>query len=95
MRRSISPCSSIGRSPRRDREIGTEEPSLVYGVGTALPVILMALFVAFGTGTAGKMFHMLSRFELRARQATGIVFMVVGLYLGIAEITGRMIHGGS
>lgn len=52
----------------------------VYGVGTALPVVVFAIFIALGAAWLGKAFSALARFELWARRITGVVFVVVGLY---------------
>ena len=52
----------------------------VYGIGTALPVVVFAILIALGAGWLGKAFKALTRFELWARRITGAVFVVVGLY---------------
>ncbi|MCP4704515.1 MAG: sulfite exporter TauE/SafE family protein [candidate division Zixibacteria bacterium] len=54
-------------------------PSL-FGIGTALPVILFAFLVAFGAKSIGKMFDKLTIFEKWARRVTGIIFIIVGTY---------------
>lgn len=53
---------------------------LVYGIGTALPVILFAFLVGFGTKMVGKLFNKITLFELWARRLTGVVFLLVGTY---------------
>ncbi|MCE5249752.1 aromatic aminobenezylarsenical efflux permease ArsG family transporter [bacterium] len=60
-------------------------PSL-YGIGTALPVIICAFFIAFGMNSLGRMFTFLTRFERWSRRITGIVFIVVGIYYSIRYI---------
>jgi sulfite exporter TauE/SafE len=58
----------------------------VYGVGTGLPVFFFAVLLAFSAGTVGRAFHMLTRFELWARRVTGIVFILVGMYICLNEL---------
>ena len=53
---------------------------LIYGIGTALPVFVFALIMAFGANFLGKTFNKLSKFELWIRYATGIIFMTIGFY---------------
>lgn len=53
----------------------------VYGLGTALPVIVFAFIIAFGANFVGKAFNKLSKFELWARRITGVVFILIGIYL--------------
>jgi cytochrome c-type biogenesis protein len=52
---------------------------LVYGVGTALPVLLFGLVLAFAAGHVGRIFDRVTVVEVWARRATGIVFLAVGL----------------
>ncbi len=54
---------------------------LFYGIGTALPVIVFAIIISFGTHYVGIMFNKLTKFELWARKITGIVFILIGLYI--------------
>ncbi len=58
----------------------------IYGIGTGLPVLVFAVILAFGAHTVGALYRRLSLFELWARRATGIVFIVVGLYLAVKYI---------
>jgi len=53
----------------------------IYGIGTALPVVLFALLVAVGARFIGRLFDRLTVIERWARRVTGIVFIVVGLYM--------------
>jgi len=53
----------------------------VYGMGTALPVIIFAFIIAFATNQVGKVFNKLSIFEKWARRTTAAVFIVAGIYL--------------
>jgi cytochrome c-type biogenesis protein len=54
---------------------------LVYGLGTGLPVAILALFVAGGAHALGRAFHAVTRFERIARPVTGIAFLAAGVYL--------------
>ena len=54
---------------------------LLYGVGTALPVIVFAVVIAFGSQALGKAFGAVSRFERWARTITGAAILLVGLWL--------------
>jgi len=54
-------------------------PSL-FGIGTALPVILFSFLIAFGAKSIGRMFDKLTLFEKWARRVTGIIFIIVGTY---------------
>jgi len=62
-------------------------PSL-YGIGTALPVVVFAVLLAFGVRSIGKAFGAITRFELWARRVTGAVFIIVGIYLTLLHIFG-------
>ena len=54
---------------------------LFYGIGTALPVIIFAIIISFGTHYVGKVFNRLTKFEYWARKITGYVFILIGLYI--------------
>jgi len=66
-----------------ERESPVLLPTL-YGVGTALPVVGFALLVAFGARFVGRAFDRMTQVERWARRATGLVFIVVGLYMLLA-----------
>lgn len=59
---------------------------LIYSVGTALPVIAFALLLAFGARAMSKIFHRVTKIERWARFATGIIFILVGIYFSLAYI---------
>lgn len=61
---------------------------VVYGVGTALPVFVFALLLAFGAKSVARSFEKLVRFEIWARRVTGLVFVGIGLYLSLRFIFG-------
>jgi len=60
----------------------------LYGVGTAVPVVAVALVLAFSAQSVGKVFHRLTQFELWARWATGALFVLIGGYFCLAYIYG-------
>ncbi len=62
-----------------------------YGVGTGLPVLLLAALLAFGVGGIGRTFNALARLERVAMRATGAVFVLVGIYLVLTHIMGLSI----
>lgn len=53
---------------------------LIYGVGTALPVILFAFAISFSIQSVGKIFDKLTVFELWARKSAAVIFIVAGIY---------------
>lgn len=60
-------------------------PSL-YGIGTALPVVVFAILTAFGAQFVGKAFDNLRKIERWARSITGAVFILTGIYYTLAYI---------
>lgn len=60
----------------------------VYGVGTALPVLVFAFLIAFATGHVGKAFDRLSQIEKWVRVSAGILFILVGLYYCATHVYG-------
>jgi len=59
---------------------------LIYGIGTALPVILFAFLLALGTGAVGRVFNRLTQIERWARWITGAIFVLVGIYYTLIYI---------
>ena len=60
-------------------------PSL-YGIGTGLPVLAFAVLIAFSAKSIGVLFNALTVFERWARRVTGVIFILVGLYLSLKYI---------
>jgi cytochrome c biogenesis protein CcdA len=54
-------------------------PSL-YGIGTAIPVLVFVFLLVFSVQMVGKIFNKLSVFEVWARKTTAIVFILVGIF---------------
>ena len=59
---------------------------LLYGLGTALPVVVCALVIAFSAQSLGRMFKALQAMELWARRITGVVFIGVGIFFALRYI---------
>jgi cytochrome c biogenesis protein CcdA len=59
---------------------------LSYGVGTALPVVVFAVLLAAGAQSVGRVFERVSRLEIWARRATGVVFIAIGVYFVLAYV---------
>jgi cytochrome c biogenesis protein CcdA len=58
----------------------------IYGIGTGLPVVVVAIGIAISTKLVAKMFKRINKFEYWARTVTGAVFIVLGIYLSITRI---------
>ncbi|MEQ8789829.1 MAG: aromatic aminobenezylarsenical efflux permease ArsG family transporter [Pirellulaceae bacterium] len=58
----------------------------VYGVGTALPVFVFALVIAFSAQSLGAAFHVLGAIEKWARRATGVAFIAVGIWFSLTHV---------
>lgn len=61
---------------------------LVYAIGTALPVILFAMIIALGMNKLSKVYDRVSTFGTRARYATGVIFILVGIHYSLINIYG-------
>lgn len=55
-------------------------PSL-YGIGTALPVIAVALVLTFSAQAVGKLFHNFSIIEKWARRVSALIVITAGVYM--------------
>jgi cytochrome c-type biogenesis protein len=60
-------------------------PSL-YGIGTAVPVVIFAIIIAVSAHSLGKAYAKVTMIERWARRITGIIFIVVGIYLSLIYI---------
>lgn len=60
----------------------------LYGIGTALPVVLFAVLIAFGAGYVSRAFDRVRQLESVARRLTGALFIVVGIYFCLTYIFG-------
>jgi len=59
---------------------------LMYGVGTALPVIGFAVLLATSVQAVGKAYQVLARLEWWARVLTGWVFIGIGIYYALRYV---------
>jgi len=58
----------------------------LYGVGTALPVIVFAVLLAVSAQSVGKAYNVLAKIEWWAREITGWIFVVVGVYFSLKYV---------
>lgn len=58
----------------------------VFGISTALPVVLFAILIAFSANAMAKAFNRIRAFERWARCVTGVVFLLIGVYYCLAFI---------
>jgi cytochrome c-type biogenesis protein len=59
---------------------------LLYGVGTALPVIVFALLIAVGSKKLGSAFNAVGKVEWWARNVTGTVMLLIGIYMTVRYV---------
>jgi len=59
---------------------------MVYGGGTALPVLVFAILIVLGTRAVGRAFNRITQFEWWARRLTGVIFIGIGVYFSLAYI---------
>jgi cytochrome c-type biogenesis protein len=52
----------------------------VYGIGTAVPVILVAFVLAYSAQSVGKTYNALAKVDWWARQITGWLFIAIGAH---------------
>jgi cytochrome c biogenesis protein CcdA len=58
----------------------------IYGIGTALPVIVFAVLLATSAQSVGKAYNILARVEWWARMLTGGVFVLLGIYFSLKYV---------
>jgi cytochrome c-type biogenesis protein len=56
---------------------------LIYGIGTAVPVLLVAFLLAYSAQSVGKAFNVMSKVEWWARQITGWLFILAGAWFSL------------
>jgi cytochrome c-type biogenesis protein len=56
---------------------------LIYGIGTAVPVLLVAFLLAYSAQSVGKTYNMLAKIEWWARQITGWIFVLAGVWFSL------------
>jgi hypothetical protein len=60
----------------------------LYGVGTALPALVVAVLLSSVSRFAGLFFNKLSAAELWLRRITGALFMIIGIYFTMKYVLG-------
>ena len=65
---------------------GTVVLPLIYGIGTAAPVLLVAFLLAYSAKSVGKAYNMLSKTEWWARMVTGWLFVLLGGYYSLRYV---------
>jgi len=65
---------------------GTLLLPLIYGVGTALPVIAVAFLLAYSAQSVGRMYNVLAKVEWWARMVTGCLFVLIGAYFCLVYV---------
>ncbi|MBN1577801.1 MAG: hypothetical protein JW913_14670 [Chitinispirillaceae bacterium] len=62
--------------------------SILYGIGTAVPVIAFAVILAFTAHLIGAAFKKLTVIELWVRRVTAVVMILIGIYLIVGHNLG-------
>ncbi len=52
----------------------------VYGIGTAIPVVIFALLIAFSAKSDGSAFNKLTKIEIWVRRLSGVLFIIFGFH---------------
>jgi cytochrome c-type biogenesis protein len=63
---------------------------VLYGIGTGLPVALVAIGVATGARSVSTALNRLGAIERWVRRTTGVVFIAVGLYFTLDHVLGLL-----
>jgi hypothetical protein len=58
----------------------------IYGVGTALPVMVFAVLLATSAQSVGKAYNVLAKIEWWARMITGWIFILVGICFSLKYV---------
>lgn len=78
------PSSSIfyftGLIPMASTVPSGEWLSIVFGIGTGLPVVIVAWILAFSVSSVGKFYNRMQVFEKWMRIIVSIIFILVGIY---------------
>ena len=72
--------------PEASLPAGTIVLPLIYGIGTALPVLVVAFLLAYSAQAVGKTYNVLSRVEWWARMITGWLFIVIGIFFSLRYV---------
>jgi cytochrome c biogenesis protein CcdA len=52
----------------------------IFALGTGIPVVIFAYFIAFALGRVGEFFNKLKTFEIIFRRTVAVLFILVGIY---------------
>ena len=58
----------------------------MYGLGTAIPVIIFSAILSLSAASVGRYYDCLIKIEKYARVSTGVIFIMVGVYLTVENI---------
>jgi cytochrome c-type biogenesis protein len=58
----------------------------LYGIGTAIPVLVFALLIAISASLVGRAYNAITLFALWAKRITALVFMGAGILYGVKYI---------
>ena len=72
--------------PEASVPAGTIVLPLIYGIGTAVPVLVVAFLLAYNAQSVGKTYNVLSKVEWWARMTTGWIFIVIGAYFALTYV---------
>lgn len=59
---------------------------LIYGIGTALPVMVFATLIATGVRYIGNVYQRVTTMEKYLKMITGVIFIVVGIYSVLSHV---------
>ena len=59
---------------------------VIYGFGTALPVIVLSIILSVSIQAISKVYKNLEKIELWARRITAVIFIIIGIYLSLKYI---------
>ena len=65
----------------------------LFGIGTAAPVAVFAVMIAFGARSIGKTFERITLFAFWAKRVTGVIFLLAGFYYIVTYWLGVSVWG--
>jgi cytochrome c-type biogenesis protein len=66
----------------------------LYGLGTAIPVVVFAVLIAFSTQSVGKVFNRVAQIEWWTRRVAGGLCLLLGLYFTLVYVFDVSIRPG-
>ncbi len=60
----------------------------VFGVGTGLPVLVVAILLTLGVQWVGHAYKAMTRIERLTRPVTAAIFILAGIYLSVLHLAG-------